>query len=313
MRLLWLPLTLLLAACNNGDGIALGTLEQERIELVAEVAEPIVELPLAEGSMVKAGDLLVRFDDARLAAQQTASNAAAAQVEARLAEVRRGPRRERITALAAQLTGAEQSAKEKQQRLTRLQTMAGKGFASSDALDQAAAAAAAAIAARDALAAQLREAKNGASPEELAQATQAVEAARAGAETASLNRNKSRLLAPIGGRLDSLNFDVGERPSVGAVVAVLLAGPIYARVYVPEAVRAAIQPGSPATIRVEGVDAPLAGKVRKIGRDPLFTPYYALTEHDRGRLAWLAEIELTGDTSKLPVGLPVEVEFGEKR
>ena len=43
--------------------------------------------------------------------------------------------------------------------------------------------------------------------------------------------------------------------------------------------------------------------------DAAFTPYYALTERDRGRLSYEAKVDLTGDRERLPDGIPVEVEF----
>ena len=41
-----------------------------------------------------------------------------------------------------------------------------------------------------------------------------------------------------------------------------------------------------------------------------FTPYHALTERDRGRLVFVAEVDLEGDGAHaLPTGVPVQVEF----
>ena len=40
-----------------------------------------------------------------------------------------------------------------------------------------------------------------------------------------------------------------------------------------------------------------------------FTPYFALTERDRGRLSYLAKIDITENRERLPDGVPVEVEF----
>ena len=44
--------------------------------------------------------------------------------------------------------------------------------------------------------------------------------------------------------------------------------------------------------------------------DAAFTPYFALSQHDRSRLSYVAEIDLTGEeTERLPVGIPVQVTF----
>ena len=45
-----------------------------------------------------------------------------------------------------------------------------------------------------------------------------------------------------------------------------------------------------ATVRLDGVDREMQGAVRWVSADASFTPYFALTEHDRSRLAYLAEL-----------------------
>ncbi|MGH7338247.1 MAG: biotin/lipoyl-binding protein, partial [Myxococcota bacterium] len=71
---LWIPLfatSLWLAACGGGDEALLGTLERDRIELVSETQQTIVEVAVREGESVAHGQLLLRIDasaaEARLA------------------------------------------------------------------------------------------------------------------------------------------------------------------------------------------------------------------------------------------------------
>jgi HlyD family secretion protein len=61
---------------------------------------------------------------------------------------------------------------------------------------------------------------------------------------------------------------------------------------------------------VDGIDSEFAGRVRTVATEAAFTPYFALTEHDRGRLSYLAEVELLDPAAAdLPVGLPLEAHF----
>ena len=47
-----------------------------------------------------------------------------------------------------------------------------------------------------------------------------------------------------------------------------------------------------------------------VADDAAFTPFFALTQYDRGRLSYLSKIDLTGDkAADLPTGLPVQVTF----
>jgi HlyD family secretion protein len=52
----------------------------------------------------------------------------------------------------------------------------------------------------------------------------------------------------------------------------------------------------------------LNGVVRFVSADAAFTPYYALTQEDRSRLSYLAEIDLPDDAARdIPSGVPVQV------
>jgi HlyD family secretion protein len=82
----------------------------------------------------------------------------------------------------------------------------------------------------------------------------------------------------------------------------------YARVYVPEHLRTRVIPGASIDIQVDGIDSAFAGRVRWVSSDATFTPYFALTEHDRSRLSFLAEIDIPG-AADLPSGVPLQADF----
>ena len=97
---------------------------------------------------------------------------------------------------------------------------------------------------------------------------------------------------------------------VGAPLAILLAGDApYARIYVPEPLRANVKVGDKVRVLVDGRDGALAGSIRMIRSEPSFTPYYALIGEDAARLSYLAEVALGKDAARLPAGLPLRVEF----
>ena len=109
----------------------------------------------------------------------------------------------------------------------------------------------------------------------------------------SADGTKISYLAPVDGVIDSILFEPGERPQVGQAFMILLAGEQpYARVYIPEPIRIAVRPGDAARIFVDGLDQPLDGRVRWVASESAFTPYFALTQHDRGRLTYFAKIDL---------------------
>jgi HlyD family secretion protein len=75
-------------------------------------------------------------------------------------------------------------------------------------------------------------------------------------------------------------------------------------------VRIRVGSGTPAEVRIDGYEQAFPARVRWVAADAAFTPYFALSQHDRGRLSYIAEIDLIGDdVDRLPVGIPVEVTF----
>lgn len=87
--ILWLSLGAgpWLMGCGSGEVYDLvGTVERKNLELAAPVSEVIVEIPLALGQKVAAGEVVVRLDTAVAEAELRAGEAAKAAAEAWVAE-----------------------------------------------------------------------------------------------------------------------------------------------------------------------------------------------------------------------------------
>ena len=303
---------LVISACGKAENPyrVVGELASDRIELTAEVNEPITAIEFAEGASVAAGDVLVQQDTARAAARLAEADAVLAQHQARLDELIRGPRSEQIAAARANVEGATQDLEFRQSELDRTREVHARGLASPDALDRARAALDAAQANLKLQLAQLEERLAGTTVEELAQAEQAVKQARARRDSVVIDLERHTTRAPVDGIADSRLFEIGERPAPGQPLMILLGGEQpYARVYVPESLRVHVMAGSEVLVFVDGLDSPLTGRVRWVASEPAFTPYFALTERDRGRLSYVAKVDISTDRDRLPDGVPVEVEF----
>jgi HlyD family secretion protein len=306
---------LLLAACEQGSDneVAVGTLERDRVEITADSWERLVAIEVTEGDGVIAGQVLARQETERAEIRLAQLEAAAEQARRRLAELERGPREEDIAEGRAALRGAEDQLAAEARELDRIADLIPRNLASESDLDRARARRDAARAARDEARARLTALESGTTKEELDQARAAVAEAEAAAADQRLTLDRLIIRATRDGIVDALPFEVGDRPRAGDVVAVLLAdGAPYARVYVPAALRARVRPGTAATVAVEGVQGVFEGRVRIVASEAAFTPYFALTERDRGRLSYLAEVVLTdAAAAELPTGLPVEARFPE--
>lgn len=301
-----------LGACDSAEDTdrVVGELASDRLELTSEFSEPIIEITSAEGATVSAGQVLVRLEDTRVRARLAQAVAALAQQQARLDEAIRGPRSEQIRAARASVEGTTQELTFRQSELKRIRDVYSKGLASAELLDKTKAALDAAKANHQIALAILEERLAGTTVEELLQAEHGVKQAAANRDSVLVDVDRHTLTSPVDGILDSRILEAGERPSPGQpVVVVLGGGQPYARVFIPEALRVRIKPGTDALVYVDGIDAAIEGRVRWVSSEPAFTPYFALTERDRGRLSYVAKVDIIEARERLPDGVPVEVEF----
>jgi HlyD family secretion protein len=301
---------LLLSACARQDEDTLpGTVERDRVELAAEADEFITSLPLAEGAQVKAGDIIVVQDRTISTAELEAARAQLAAAEARVEELRNGPRDTSIRAAAARRDRAKAQRDDAVRERDRLLDLVKQNLVSRSQADQQIAAASAAEASLHEAESDLRELQEGTRAEQLTQARQSADSVRANLRSLETSSARLEVRAPISGTLDALPFHVGEKPARGATVAVLLANEApYARIHVPAPLRAQVKQGTAATLRVDGVDRDWKGQVRFVASEAEFTPYYSLTAADRSRLSFLAEVVFDeADARTLPSGVPVDV------
>ena len=303
-------LMMALAACDNTEQtFMVGTLERDRVEVSTESNEPIISIAVRDGQMLEAGDLILRQDPTRLKNILRQKIALRDQAEARLAELQRGPRPELIREARAQVEAARAQAQNAVANLKRAQEVFARNLSDQATLDLATTHRKTTAATEQAANETLERLLNGTTTEELQQAAAALEAANAGASQTRLDIERLDIHTPVDGILDKRLYQLGERPKPGAIVAIVLdTARTYARIYVPEPLRASMQPGRQLDVRVDGENRTLRGTVSWVSTDATFTPYFALTEHDRSRLSYLAEIDLS-DASSLPSGLPLEVDF----
>lgn len=311
-RLVSLALGLaLLAGCRDDAPQALGTLEFDRVTLPAPAAERIVAIDVREGQPVAAGDRLVTLERTRTQAQAQAATAQAQRQAEALAELQAGARSEDIRRIRANLDAAQAQARDASAYYARLQPLGARQLVAAAEVDRARAAAGNAQAQVRAAQAALDELLHGTRQEQIAQGKAALRAAQAQAEAEQVTLRKLDLVAPRAGRIDAIPYKLGDQAPVGAPLVVMLVGQApYARIYVPEPIRAGVAVGQRARVFVDGRDQAFEGTVRMIRSEPTFTPYYALTGEDAARLSYLAEIQLDAAAGELPAGVPVRVEFG---
>ncbi|EKO3838755.1 HlyD family efflux transporter periplasmic adaptor subunit [Vibrio harveyi] len=303
----------LLTACSKDDGQqALGTLERDRVTFTATSSEIIRALPIKEGSQVTEGEVLVQLDTKNQEAILARAVAEQAKADAYLLKLTNGERPEDIAAAQARVARAEAQLTEAQKNYQRKAELVRKKLISQSEKDTA-------LAARDSARAELDSSQEefskltaGSRPEDIEQAKAELMAAKADVALQQQKLAELTITATRDGLLDNLPFNLGERVPVNGIVAVIQASRVpYARVYVPATYRVNFVPGKAVQVHVDGVEKPLEGTVRWVATEPSFTPYFALTEEERSRLMYLAEVDLQDSAESLPSGIPAQVDLVE--
>ena len=278
----------------------------------APVAEKIVRIDVREGQQVAAGAALLQLELTRTQSQLAAVQAQAQQSREALSELEAGPRREDIAQATRQRRRRAGAGTSMRALITTACNLsAGRSWLP---LRTSIALAPPPAMPMRRYARRKRRCWNWS-------AVRAANRSRRGAprwplpkrrrRRRALSLDKLNVVAPRAGRVDSLPYKLGDQAPVGSPLAILLVGDApYARVYVPEPIRAQRQGRpSPHACSSTAATARFHGRVRMIRSEPSFTPYYALSGRDAQRLSYLAEITLDKAGADLPAGVPVRVEF----
>lgn len=308
MKHFHLPMLLLLGGCGQLPAPEiLGTVERDRLELVAEAHEPIAELLVREGDRVQVGQVLLRQTAGAMQPRLEQARAQLDKSEQQLRELQKGPRAQEIGEAQAQLDAATSNLNTAELEFQRAQQLLQSKLQSQATLDQVRAARDSALALRRQAQLRLQLLREGTRTEQVEQARAAAAAARAALAELQVSATRYAITAPRAGIIEALPYKLGERPPIGQPVVIMLGNDrTYARVYVPETLRAQYVAGTQVQVRADGVEQVFVGTVRFISAQAAFTPYYALTQQDRARLSYLAEIDLQ-DAQDLPAGLPIQV------
>lgn len=300
-----------LTACDGSpQNIALGTLERDRIAHTATINEVVVELPVAQGSLVKKGTLLVKLDDTIQKAQVSKTEAEVVQAEAHLEKLRNGARVEDVAVAVAEVAGARASLIESEANYKRAIDLRETKTISEAAQDKTLASRDADRASLQSTQEALRKLTNGTREEDLLQAKAQLDAAIATLASEKKKLADLTILSTRDGILDNLPWNLGERVTTGSPLAIVLAGKApFARIYVPEPYRVRVKVGDELVVHIDGLEEPLTGQLRWIATEPAFTPYYALNQEERARLMYLAEVQLPDSQAHLPNGVPAQVEL----
>jgi HlyD family secretion protein len=298
----------LLACTAHESGVALGTVERERITLSAPASEVIENIQVHAGELLQPGQVILTLNQERQRSKVAQRNAEVAVAQAMYDELKNGARAEDVASAKSKVDAAQASLDEANNTYQRYQTLLKDGMAGQSQFDSA-------HAQQQVAQANLRDAQEklqlllkGSRAEQILKALAQLQAAQAQLRIEQQNLRELSITSSVNALVDDIPWHVGERVTAGSVVAVLMADHVpYVRVYIPQLYRAKLAIGDALNVRVDGITTLFSGTLRRIQTQPAFTPYYALNQNERARLVYLAEIQLPASASQLPTGLTAQV------
>ena len=308
-RVVLILISLVITACSDSnEGVALGTLERERVIHPATTNEILIDLPVSAGQFVEKGQVIAKFDAELQQAIVAKAQAQLAQATAFLEKTLNGARPEEVAAASAKVAAANAAYTQSEANFRRAKTLVKDKLASQETLDSATAARDETFANLESAKQNLNELTNGSRVEDINSAKAQVQAAEAELKVQQKYLSDLTIKAMRAGRVDNLPWHVGERVTKGSPVVIVQANSApYARVYIPEPYRAKLNQGMTLTVRVDGIDKDIQGELTWIATEPAFTPFYALNQEERARLMYLAEVTLPTSENNLPTGVPAQV------
>jgi HlyD family secretion protein len=302
---------------------ATGYVEATEVRVSAEVGGRILELKIAEGDRVKAGDVIARLDTADTELAIRRASADRDQVQAQLALLRAGSRAEDIRQAQAQLQSVQADVKAAQAELDAaaadverfenlLRANAGSVKQRDDAVTRRDVAAARVRAAQDraqAAADALAKLRAGSRPQEIDAARARVAAADAQIATLRKAVSDAVVKSPVAGVVTSKLLDAGEMAAPHApIVVVTDLDRAWANVYVDERLVPQLKIGQPAAILTDAGQR-LNGAITFISPKAEFTPRNVQTAEERSKLVYRIKVTADNRDGVLKPGMPVEAEL----
>lgn len=287
-------------APKTGRLQASGTVEARDVRVGSLVGGRVESVAVDEGARVKRGDVLVTLETRLLDPTLREQRERIGEMRARLALVRKGPRREELARARADWENAEADR-------IRFEALFAKGILSSQ---QRHAARTAAETRRQLLA----ELENGSRAEEIAAAEAAL--LREESRLAYLERQREEAVvrASADGVLQSLDLRPGDLVAAGQPVATLLEpSEVWVRVFVPETRIGLVSIGSPVAIGVDSFPGRVfPARVVEIGSRAEYTPRNVQTLDQRSDTVFAVKLAIE-PSPELKPGMAALATFGGPR
>lgn len=329
-----LAVVLLAAACSRGEEPdAYGNVEATQVTISAEVGGRLVSFGVHEGQVLGAAAVVGRINPSELELQKQQADAQREASESRvdetarqrpIVEAQRAAAAAQVEAARAQRDAINSQLLTARRALERTTRLVDQSAATTQQLDQAE---------RDVrvLEEQLRAQTSQIEAAERQVAVHAGQLSAIDAQRRTAARQATSAAAQVGLVEDRLGKTTITNPIAGTVLATYAeAGefvqpgqPLYAianlaavdvRAYIDETQLASVQVGQQVTVTldVNTERQPLPGTVTWVASEAQFTPTPVQTRDERADLVYAIKIRVDNSKGLLKLGMPVDVQFGQR-
>jgi HlyD family secretion protein len=302
-----------LFGAGNGKPVVsvTGTIEAIQVDVSARIAGRITERPVNEGDRVVAGQVLVRLDEAELAAEVRRQEAAVRTAQSTLNDLVAGARREEMEDARAALQSASATREWTERDFRRAEGLFRQTLIAAQEVDRARQAYEVAAAQEKSARQKLLLLEAGSRPDQVEAARGQLAQARNALDTARTRLKEMTVSSPLDGVVLRKNLEVGELANPGVPILTLMnPSDIWVRAYVPEEEVARIKVGSPVRVSVDGYPARrFPGRITEIASEAEFTPRNVQTRQERVNLVFRIKIAVDNPEGILKPGMPADADI----
>jgi HlyD family secretion protein len=285
-----------------------GNIEAHESLISFKVSGRIVELPVEEGQMLKAGQLVARLDNDDYRQQVAVDEATARVRESQLVLGLAGNRTQEIEAAKQSLVDAKADLEQKRKDYTRYQALFEKDEIPGQTRDQAATNVTRAQAAVDRAQQIYDQLVEGTRKEQIEVDRANAHQARQALHMSHIRLSYTALRAPFNGVILVRQAEMGEVVSPGTPIVTLAdLQHIWLRVYVPETNLGVVCWDQNVTVRTDTYpDKIYRGRISFISSEAEFTPKSVQTQKERVTLVYRVKVDVENPNFELKPGMPAD-------
>lgn len=302
---------LILAGCSTDhDGMieASGTLEAVEVNVSSKVSGQLLQLNVAEGSKVLAGDTLAILDHEMLTLQLQQAVAGVDAAQSQYDLLRNGAREEDLKLANESLVQAEASFATAETDFKRIKELYEQQSVSQKQYEDAESRYTITKAQRNGAKQNLQKLQRFARPEDLNAAKARVEQAQAQANIIKKQIKDSYIVAPAPGTITHKPVEEGELVAAGTVVVkISRLEKMELRIYVGETDLGKVKLGGDADVVIDTFpDKTYPGKIVYVSPTAEFTPRNVQTKDERTKLVFGIKLEVENTNGELKSGMPAD-------